>query len=96
MDIDQLAAVLLADQRLAALGYPRADGIAKSGSVELQTAFLAADVCRRAAELVEAVRGRLDALRAAVDANGAGIREIQACDATEKMRLAMARPAGYA
>jgi hypothetical protein len=96
MDIDTLASLAVADRHLTDLGYPRGTEIRKGGTVELQTALLAADVCRRAAELVEAVRGRLDALRAAVDANGAGIREIQACDATEKMRLAMARPAGYA
>jgi hypothetical protein len=81
---------------LAALGYPRADGIAKSGSVELQTAFLAADVCRRAAELVEAVQRRVGELQTALDANQVKIEDLHACDAAEKMRLAMARPEGYA
>jgi hypothetical protein len=95
MDIDTLASLALADRRLTDAGYPRGE-IQKGGSVELQSAFLAADVCRRAAELVEAVRGRLDALRTAVDANALGIAQIQTADLQHRLALANARPAGRA
>jgi hypothetical protein len=90
MDIDQLAAVLLADHRLAALGFPRTDAIAKSGTLEARTMLLAADVCRRTAELVESVKRRVAAAEAALDANAAAFRELRAAD------LQYARPAGRA
>jgi hypothetical protein len=95
-NLDQLAAVLRADQRLAELGYPRSDDVAKSGTLEARTMALAGDVFKRTAELVEAVNRRIGELHAAVDANAQGIAQIQTADLQHRLALANARPAGRA
>ena len=94
-NIDHLAALALADRRLADSGYPRGE-IRKGGSVELQAAFLAGDVVKRSMARCGDLVGKVEGLRTKLDATAAAIRSLQAADRANQLSALLARPRGNA